>query len=98
MSVYLVLAIDIKDAELYAQYAAGAGEALKPFRPRRISVDRNPKLYEGEQPANNLAIIEFESQEKLDEFFASDAYQKVIGIRHAAAETRFIMAMKAYEG
>lgn len=98
MSVYLVMAVEVTDSELYAKYVAGAAKALKPFNLTRLSADSEPTVYEGRQPANRLAIIEFESQEKFDEFYRSDAYQEVIGLRLAAADTKFIMTMKPPAG
>ena len=94
MSVYVVMAIDVKDPELYAKYVEGAGKALRPFNVKRLSTDASPVVFEGEQPANKIAIIEFESQEAFDQFYASPAYREVVGIRHAAADTKFIMTMK----
>lgn len=98
MSVYLVMALDVHDPERYAQYAAGAGEALAPFKIKRLSVDSDPTVYEGEKPGQKLAIIEFESQDAFDQFYNSPAYQEVIGHRHAASTSKFIMTMEAAEG
>lgn len=96
MSIYLLMAVDVKDPDLYAQYVEGAGKVLQSYDIKRLSFDANPTLYEGAIPANKVAILEFESQEKFDEFYNSDAYQQVIGIRHAASETKFIMTMKPF--
>lgn len=98
LSVYLVVAIDIKNAELYAEYTKAAGRALQPYRIERLSADRNPTMLEGSQPANSLAIIEFESREQLDEFWSSEAYREAAEIRRAASETKFIMSMKSIKG
>jgi uncharacterized protein (DUF1330 family) len=95
MAVYLVGAIEINDKEQYQVYQRGAATALAAFPGvKLISVDDNPAILEGTRPANHLFIIEFVSSEQLHSFYASTAYQAVIGHRHAAADTKFIMAMR----
>jgi uncharacterized protein (DUF1330 family) len=94
MTVYLVSAIEIHDRETYKRYSEGAQKALAPFKVEYLSGDDNPAVYEGERPANHLNVIGFESKEKFDEFFNSEAYQAIIPIRQASSTTKFIMLMQ----
>ena len=97
MSVYLLAAIEIHDREAYAAYSQRARQALAPFKIRTLSLESSPTVYEGTQPANFMMLIEFESQQALEEFYASDAYAIARPMRHAASTTKFIMAMKPFE-
>jgi uncharacterized protein (DUF1330 family) len=94
MSVYLVGAIDVHDHEVYKKYSEGAREALSIVPFEMLSGDSQPRVLEGAQPAGKLFIFKFNSHEDVDKFFKSEAYQKVIGYRHSASDTRFLMAMQ----
>lgn len=95
MAVYLIGAIEIRDEVEYHKYRTGAAAALSHYEGvELLSVDDHPEVLEGTQPANHLLVIKFVSSEQLHEFHGSPAYQAVIGHRHAAAETRFLMAMR----
>lgn len=97
MSVYLVGAIDVHDQDLYAKYAEGARAALTPISFELLSGDSQPTVLEGTQPAGKLFIFKFNSQEDLDRFFNSEEYQNVIGFRHMASDTKFLMVMKGVD-
>ena len=95
MAAYLVGAIEIHDEEGYARYRAGIAQALAPFLGvSLLSSDDHPDVIEGTQPANHLLLIRFPSAEQVREFFASEAYQQIVGFRHAASEARFVMTMR----
>lgn len=96
MSIVLLAAFEIHDREAYALYSEQARKALAPFNVKGLSFDSSPTVYEGTQPANCLMLIEFESQEQLEAFYASDAYCKARPMRHAASTTKFILGMKPF--
>ena len=50
-------------------------------------------VLEGVKPAEHLFIARAMSMERLQAFYASPAYQSVIGYRHASADTHFLIAM-----
>ena len=96
MSVYLVGAVDIHDAEGYERYRAGVPKAVAPYSDgvEILSADDNPLVLEGTQPANHLFISEFPSLEVLKEFYYSKAYQQVMQYRSSSAVTKFLMVMR----
>ena len=95
MSVYLVGAVDIHDHATYARYREGAVKALQAFGGAELlSADDHPYIIEGAQPANHLLLLKFESIEAYRAFHNSDHYQQVIGHRHNASRTPFLMVMR----
>jgi uncharacterized protein (DUF1330 family) len=96
MSIYLLAAIDIHDRAAYSLYSQQARIALAPFSVRTLTIDPEPTVYEGTQPANFMMLIEFESQDALEAFYASEAYGIARPMRHAASTTKFIMGMKPF--
>lgn len=94
MAAYLVGAIDVHDREGYARYSAAAAPLVAAFGVEMVSGDDCPFLFDGAVPANHLFILKFPSMERVKAFMASDDYGRCIPLRHAAATTRFIMAMR----
>lgn len=97
-SVYIVSAIEIHDHDGYGKYMELAGKAMQEFTGagfelEALSVDGNPKVYEGSQPANHLMVFKFNSKEDYEAFVASETYQKALPFRLAASTARFTMAM-----
>ncbi len=97
MAAYLVVAVDIKDSESYKKYSEAAGAVLHGFDIEELSAEAHTTLYEGERPANHLVLMKFESKEKFEEFYQSEAYRRAIPLRDAASDTRFIMLMDSPE-
>lgn len=95
MAIYMISAIEIDDPVIYERYSEAAAKALAPFDIEFISRDNDPVVVEGSRPANHLTVVKFQSQEKFEEFYNSEAYQTAIPIRHLSANTKFIMLMKA---
>ena len=97
MSVYLIGMMEITDPEEFAKYGQAARRALEPYegRFRRLSADRNPRVYEGELPASYMFIIEFESREVYEEFYNSDAYREALKIRLRSSVPKAVFLMES---
>jgi uncharacterized protein (DUF1330 family) len=50
-----------------------------------LAVDDAQRTLEGEWPHTRTVLIEFPSDQAVREFYDSDAYQAIVGHRHAAA-------------
>ena len=84
---YIIFTETIHDAEAMQTYSeaaaqAGGGGGLKP-----LAVDRAPEVLEGEWPATQTVLLEFESVEAAKAWYESDAYQAAVPLRQAAADT-----------
>lgn len=94
MSVYLLGAIDIRDAVAYDAYQRAAAIALAPYAVEFLAVDREPVMLEGKQPAGHLFVIRFDGMAEAQLFYDSEAYRRARAIRHEASETLHLMLLR----
>lgn len=98
MPIYVFGAFRIHDRDGYDKYAELAGQAMHEFTAsgrviEPLSVDGNPKVYEGNKPADHLVLTRFGSKEEYEFFVASRRYQEALPYRLASSTTLFMMAM-----
>ncbi|MEQ9519283.1 MAG: DUF1330 domain-containing protein [Parvibaculum sp.] len=96
MSVYAIGIIEIADKETYANYEAGFFEALAPHGGEIVAVDDEPTTIEGEPVTGRAVVLRFASQDKFNDWYNSDAYQKIAKFRFASSKGR-IWSAKAFE-
>lgn len=98
MPAYLVGLMEVTDHEEFAHYGKAAAEALEPyggrFKPLSMTAVSEPTIYEGERPADHMFIIEFESRELFEEFYASPAYRDALAIRLRSSIPKALMVME----
>ena len=97
MAAYLVGAVEIHDPKGYERYRDGVAAAIAPFDCEILSADAHPDVLEGAQPASHLFIVRFASVEECRAFYRSDAYRGIVGFRHAASNTPFLMIMRGLD-
>ena len=51
-----------------------------------LSIGHNPTVIEGDWPATQTVLLEFESVDAAKEWYYSDAYQEAVKLRQAAAD------------
>ena len=83
---YIIFTETIHDPEAMKVYSEAAGKALG-GGPVPLAVDRAPEVLEGEWPATQTVLLEFESPEAARAWYESDAYQAAVPLRQAAADT-----------
>ncbi|GLP74461.1 hypothetical protein TUM20983_15710 [Mycobacterium antarcticum] len=81
---YVIITEDIKDPAGMAEYGKLAMKAMGGAT--ILAVDTKPTVLEGEWPATQTVVLEFESVEAASEWYHSDAYQKAAKVRLAAAD------------
>jgi len=86
MTTYLVVNCTIKDMDLLNEYQAGAGPTLAGHPVTPVVVNNNAEALEGVPAGERVVILGFPDREALLAWYHSDAYQAVIGKRHAATE------------
>ncbi|NQV59568.1 MAG: DUF1330 domain-containing protein [Alphaproteobacteria bacterium] len=82
---YLIAQIDMHDAETYAKYTAQTPGTVAPFGGKFIVRAGQWESLEGAAPGPRVVLIEFPSYEKAKEWYNSDAYQAIVGLRQAAS-------------
>jgi uncharacterized protein (DUF1330 family) len=88
---YVILTEAIKDQAGMDAYSQASAPALIQGRARVLSVDTRPHVLEGEWHGTRTVLLEFASVEAARAWYESDEYQKVVGMRHAAADTNAVI-------
>ena len=92
MSVYLLAAVDRKNLDAYKAYEDGGVASVAKYGIEPLAICDDVKTIEGQAPAQRIVLLRFKDQEALDAWYNSPEYQGVIPIRHANADTPFIVS------
>tara|TARA_R110000824_G_scaffold19504_1_gene75373 strand:+ start:11075 stop:11398 length:324 start_codon:yes stop_codon:yes gene_type:complete len=90
MASYMVGVVTKHNLEKYAEYAA-AGFALIDGVKVEVGISDNPETHEGEFPGTSIIIMKFADDGAARDWYLSEGYQEVIPLRHAAADTAFVI-------
>ena len=82
---YLIAQIDVHDAETYAKYTAQTPGTVANFGGKFIVRAGQWECLEGAEPGPRVVVIEFPSYEKAKEWYNSNEYQAIVGLRQAAS-------------
>ncbi len=82
---YLIAQIDVHDAETYAKYTAQTPGTVANFDGKFIVRAGQWESLEGAEPGPRVIVIEFSSYEKARNWYNSEEYQAIIGLRQAAS-------------
>lgn len=86
MAAYFVLQYEVNDPALYREYQAGAGPTIQAHGVELVVFDAAAKTVEGTPPGKQTVILGFRDTDHFNEWYNSDAYQAIIGKRHAATD------------
>ncbi len=86
MKAYVISQIVVQDAVRYAEYAARATATVAAFGGRYLARNGTKHAVEGPVPERRVVLTEFPSVEQAKAWYASSAYQAIIGTRHSASE------------
>jgi uncharacterized protein (DUF1330 family) len=95
MSAYMILDIEVTDADTYATYAAAAPATVARFGGRYLVRGATAVPIEGGWEPSRIVLLEFPSMQQLQAWLASPEYTAIVGLRHAAARTRAV-AIEGY--
>lgn len=98
MAAFFIAQYLVKDPALYQQYAAGAGPTLAAHGGELVAFDVAAKTMEGSPPGPQTVIIKFESAEKAEAWYHSEAYQAVVGKRLSATEGFAVLSESMHTG
>jgi uncharacterized protein (DUF1330 family) len=83
---YVILTEVISDPDGMAAYSRAAGPSIREGGATVLVVERQPEVVEGEWPATQTVVLEFESVEAARAWYRSESYQAAAKIRQDAAE------------
>ena len=81
MKAYLIATETVHDEAMFAKYRQEVVETVAPFGGQFIVRGGNLTVLEGAWPHPRLVVIEFPSRSAAEDWYKSDAYQKVISLR-----------------
>lgn len=97
MPAYVVVSVDVADAEAYGEYTRQVPGTLEPFGGQFVVRGGAFEVLEGAWPAPRMVILQFPSMERATAWHASDAYQAILPIRQRHARTDFMVAVEGVE-
>jgi uncharacterized protein (DUF1330 family) len=84
---YLVIEVEVTDADLYKQYQSKAGPLQSQYSARFIAQGRKVEAFAGEPPKRAVIAV-FDSLEKAEALRDSAAYRELTSIRDKASKYR----------
>ena len=88
---YFIITEDIKDEDGMNAYSGRAFPTILQRGGKLIVAERNAEVLEGRWHGNQTIVLEFDSVDAARAWYNSDAYQAVIGQRHAAADSNAVI-------
>ena len=90
MAAYLIADHLVTDPEKYKEYAQNVPDIVAKYGGDFLVRGGAAEPLEGDWSPNRIVVLRFESLERAKEWYYSDDYQQVIGIRHSASTGRSI--------
>jgi len=85
MSALLSVTITVKDPEKLKSYISKVPATMAPHGAKMLSRGKVAKMLNGTAAHQLEAVFEFPSEDAIDTWFNSDAYQSIVAIREEAA-------------
>ena len=99
MPAYLIVNYTVDNAELYSEYSAAAGSAMKIGEAcELLAFDPASDRLEGDTAGHQTIILKFESKEQARELYESGDYQAVVGKRLEATSNHFAILANGIPG
>ena len=96
MPCFLIVNYSVENPEMYGEYAAAAGPALKMGEVTKLlAIDPKTDQLEGEGAGHQTVVVKFDSKEQAREIIGSDAYQAIVGKRLDATSKHFAILVDA---
>lgn len=88
---YIVAEVTVNDQVTYDEYVDRSGAVLAKYGARLLvhgfTADAQVLVKEGGRTFERLVVVEFDSLDRVTEFYQSEDYQQIVGLRHAAADS-----------
>ncbi|MEQ9487397.1 MAG: DUF1330 domain-containing protein [Alphaproteobacteria bacterium] len=91
MTAYLIATVRVDDPETYKKYTAQTPALVTKYGGKFIVRGGEVEALEGPAFDRRIVVLEFPSKEVVRTFYNSPEYQEVAKIRHAAAESSFLL-------
>ena len=91
MPVYLILDIAVVDQDVYEEYVARVPAVVEQYGGRYLARSGEVSTMVGDWRPERIVLIEFETIDQVQEFFASKEYLALVPLREQSAATRAII-------
>ena len=91
MSAYIVVEVDVKDPERYADYRAMVPASIEAYGGKHLVRGGAVENLEGDWEPSRFVIVEFDSVEQAKRWWDSDEYREARNLRQATADTKMIV-------
>ena len=91
MSAYVIVDIEVRDRERYAEYIRVAPPTLAKYGARYVVRGGATEVLEGTWQPNRLVVLEFATAERARAWWSSDEYAGPKALRQAAAVTNMVL-------
>ena len=91
MKGYVIATIRVDDAEAYEAYRSRTGAVIESCGGRFLVRGGKVEPREGEMAHDRVVVLEFPSMAQARAFYDSDAYQAIVPIRQAHADSRLFL-------
>ena len=90
MPAYIIIRVDVTDAEKYERYKEHTPAAIAKFGGRFVVRGGNVITLEGPEETRRVVVLEFPSLDQARAFYDSKEYQAAKELRDGAAEAQFL--------
>ena len=91
MPVYLIIDIAIIDPDVFGEFVAGVSAVVEKYGGRYLARSSEVSTMVGDWRPERIVLIEFESIEQVQDFFASPEYLALVPLREQSATSRAII-------
>lgn len=90
MSVFMIIDIEVRDKETYAEYVKKAEKIVKKYGGRYLVQGGRISSISGDWNPQRIVIIEFASRQALNTCFSSEEYKSIAYLRERSTNSRTI--------
>jgi uncharacterized protein (DUF1330 family) len=91
MAAYFIVDLDVTDATGFEEYRRIVPPVLEKYGGRFMVRGGTAEVLEGQWKPKRLTVIEFPSAARAKEFYNSQEYRQIIGLRVRAAKTNLVL-------
>jgi uncharacterized protein (DUF1330 family) len=91
MSAYIIVEVEVHDANRYESYKGMVPPSLEAYGGRFIVRGGKAETLEGEWSPKRIVVVEFPSLEKAKAWWSSPEYEDAKALRQATAKTEMIV-------
>ena len=91
MAAYVVVDVDVKDKDRYAEYIKLAPPSIAQYGGRYLSRAGRTETLEGGWQPHRFVILEFPTYERAREWWDSPEYAPAKALRQASADTEMVL-------